>query len=189
MHHFDVATLTPGRWRNGGGATREIASRPVGAEDFGWRASVADIDRPGPFSAFGGVDRTLTLLVGDGVLLTSPGVFERLPARAGEPVAFAGDLAVSAELPSGGCRVLNIMVRRGQWTGRVERVADRVVPPSGHAGVFYVLRGRWRTDKDGDVLASDQGAWWDLDDSAPEEGVTPLSPDAVALWADLTPIG
>ncbi|MFE6068780.1 HutD family protein [Streptomyces sp. NPDC056525] len=189
MHHFDVETLTPGRWRNGGGATREIASRPVGAEDFGWRASVADIDRAGPFSAFGGVDRTLTLLAGDGVLLTCPGVFERLPAREGEPVAFSGDLALSAELPDGGCRVLNIMVRRGDWTARVERVASRVVPPSGHAGVFYVLRGRWQTGEDGHVLASGQGVWWDEDDSAQGEEVVPLSPDAVAMWADLTPLG
>ncbi|MFF5922096.1 HutD family protein [Streptomyces flavochromogenes] len=197
MHHFDVETLTPGRWRNGGGTTREIASRPVGAEDFGWRASVADIDRDGPFSTFGGVDRTLTLLAGDGVLLTSPGEFERLPARAGEPFAFSGDLALSAEVSSGGCRVLNIMVRRGNWTARVERVAGRVLAPSAHAGVFYVLRGRWQTGEDGHVLAAGQGVWWDEDGLAPGEGVevgvgvevAPLSPDAVALWADLTPMG
>ncbi|MFD9244717.1 HutD family protein [Streptomyces sp. NPDC059556] len=189
MHHFDVETLTPGRWRNGGGATREITSQPVGAESFGWRASVADIDREGPFSAFGGVDRTLTLLAGDSVLLTSPGVFERLPARTGEPVTFSGDLALTAELPGGGCRVLNIMVRRGDWSARVRRVAGRVAPPSGHAGVFYVLSGRWQTGEDAHVLAPGQGVWWDEDDSAPEEGIPPLSPDAVALWADLTSAG
>ncbi|MFD4320705.1 HutD family protein [Streptomyces sp. NPDC058548] len=189
MRHFDVEMLTPGRWRNGGGTTREIASRPTGAEDFGWRASVADIDRDGPFSAFGGVDRTLTLLAGNGVLLTSPGVFERLPARAGEPVTFSGDLALSAELPGGGCRVLNIMARRGQWTAQVEPVTGRVVPPSGHAGVFYVLHGRWQTGQDGHALASGQGVWWDEDDNAPGAEVAPLSPDALALWADLTPTG
>ncbi|WP_406054457.1 HutD family protein [Streptomyces sp. NBC_01077] len=189
MRHFDVETLTPGRWRNGGGATREIASRPTGAEEFGWRASVADIDGDGPFSAFAGVDRTLTLLAGNGVRLTCPGAFERLLARAGEPFSFSGDLALSAELPGGACRVLNIMVRRGRWTARVERVAGRVVPPSGHAGVFYVLRGRWQTDEDGHVLASGQGVWWDEADNAPGEAVAPLSPDAVALWTDVTPTG
>ncbi|WP_328946733.1 HutD family protein [Streptomyces sp. NBC_00250] len=184
MRHFDVETLTPGRWRNGGGATREIASWSTGTEEFGWRASVADIDRDGPFSAFPGVDRTLTLLAGNGVRLTCPEVFERLLSRAGEPFAFSGDLALAAELPSGPCRVLNIMVRRGRWTARVERVAARVVPPVGHAGVFYVLRGRWQTGENGRVLASGQGVWWD-DDNPSGEGVTPLSPDASALWADI----
>lgn len=114
MRHFDVETLTPGRWLNGGGATREIASQPETGE-FGWRASIADIDRDGAFSVFPGVDRTLTLVAGNGVLLTSPGAFERLPAREGEPVAFSGDLDLSAELLDGACRVFNIMVRRGRW--------------------------------------------------------------------------
>ncbi|MFH9727814.1 HutD family protein [Streptomyces sp. NPDC017254] len=191
MRHFDVETLTPGRWRNGGGATREIVSQPVGTEEFGWRASVADIDRDGPFSVFPGVDRTLTLLAGNGVQLTSSGAFERLPVRVGEPFAFSGDLALSAELPEGACRVLNIMVRRGRWTARVERVAGRVVPPVGHAGVFYVLRGRWQAgEDDGRVLESGQGVWWDEeDDKVSGEGVAPLSPDAVALWADVAALG
>ncbi|WP_329286602.1 HutD/Ves family protein [Streptomyces sp. NBC_00691] len=189
MHHFDVETLTPGRWRNGGGATREIASRPVGTAGFGWRASVADIDRAGPFSVFPGVDRTLTLLAGEGVLLTCPGTFERLPARAGVPVEFSGDLTLSAELSGGACRVLNIMVRRGRWTARVRRVTSRIAPPSGHAGLLYVMHGRWQPGEDGQAMASGQGVWWSGDDDAPGESVSPLSPDAEALWADLTPTG
>ncbi|MFD3333005.1 HutD family protein [Streptomyces sp. NPDC058700] len=189
MRYFDVETLTAGGWRNGGGATREIVCRPVGSEDFGWRASVADIDRDGPFSTFPGVDRTLTLLTGDGVRLSCPGAFERMPVRAGEPFAFAGDLDVTAELPSGSCRVLNIMVRRGRWTAPVRRVTDPLVPPFDHAGVFYVLRGRWQAGDDGRVLASGQGMWWDEGDTATGGGLAPLSADAAALWADVAPAG
>ncbi|MFB7590039.1 HutD family protein [Streptomyces sp. NPDC056169] len=189
MHHFDVETLTAGRWRNGGGATREIVSAPVGDEEFGWRASIADIDRDGPFSAFPGIDRTLTLLSGAGVRLTAPGAFDRLLARAGEPFAFSGDLALAAELPGGACRVLNIMVRRGRSTARVERVTGPVAPPAGHAGVLYVLDGRWQAGTAGRVLASGQGLWWDADEPAPGGAVVPLAPDAVALWADVTPLG
>ncbi|KQX56314.1 MULTISPECIES: HutD family protein [unclassified Streptomyces] len=189
MSHFDVETLAAGRWRNGGGATREIVSRPEGAEAFEWRASIADIDRGGPFSEFPGVDRTLTLLAGDGVRLTSTGVFDRLLARPGEPFAFSGDLALSAELPGGACRVLNIMVRRGRGAARVERVAGPVVPPVGHAGVLHVLRGRWRTEADGHVMTAGQGVWWDGVDDAPGGAVVPLSPDADALWADVAPVG
>ncbi|MEX0167821.1 HutD family protein [Streptomyces sp. LMG1-1-1.1] len=188
MHPFDVETLTAGRWRNGGGATREIASRPTGTEGFAWRASVADIDRDGPFSAFPGVDRTLTLLAGDAVRLTSPGAFDRLLDRAGEPFAFSGDLALSAELPGGACRVLNIMVRRGSRTARVDRVTAPVVPAAGHAGVLYVLGGHWQAGADGPVMAAGQGVWWDGDDEAPGRAVAPLSPDAAALWADVAPV-
>ncbi|MGW6393438.1 HutD/Ves family protein [Streptomyces sp. NPDC055103] len=190
MHHFDVETLAAGRWRNDGGATRQIASRPVGGEEFGWRASIADIDRDGPFSAFPGVDRTLTLLSGDGVRLTCPGVFDRLLAHVGEPFAFSGDLALAAELPGGACRVLNIMVRRGHSTARVERVTGPVEPAAGHAGVLYVLGGRWQAGTDGPVLTPGQGVWWDADEHAPGGGAAvPLSPDATALWADVAPAG
>ncbi|WP_338492017.1 HutD family protein [Streptomyces sp. SJL17-4] len=189
MHPFDVESLTAGRWRNGGGATREIVSWPAGGGEFGWRASVADIDRDGPFSAFPGVDRTLTLLAGDGVRLASPGVFDRLLSRPGEPLGFSGDLALAAELPGGACRVLNIMVRRGRWTARVDRVAGPVVPPGGHAGVFYVLRGTWRVGPEGRIAADGQGVWWGEGDDAAGRAVSPLSADAVALWADLVPVG
>ncbi|MFI9291489.1 HutD family protein [Streptomyces gardneri] len=189
MHHFDVETLAAGRWLNGGGTTRQIASRPAGEEEFAWRASIADIDRDGPFSAFPGVDRTLTLLAGDGVRLSCPGVFDRLLERAGEPFAFSGDLGLAAELPGGGCRVLNIMVRRGRATARVDRVTGPVAPPAGHAGVLHVRAGRWQAGPDGRVLTPGQGVWWDEDAPAPAGAVVPLSPDASALWADIAPAG
>lgn len=193
MHPFDVETLPAGPWRNGGGTTREITSRPAGTDAFGWRASVADIGRGGPFSAFAGVDRTLTLLAGDGVRLTSSGVFDRLLVRAGEPFAFSGDLALTAELPGGPCRVLNLMARRGHWTARVDRVTGPVAPGPGHSGMLYVLSGQWRAPgqatADGSVLATGQGVWWDGDDDAAARAVAPLSPDAAALWADVVPTG
>jgi environmental stress-induced protein Ves len=191
VHRFDTETLTAGRWRNGGGTTREIASWPAdgGGLGFGWRASVADIDRDGPFSAFAGVERTLTLLAGDGVRLVCPGVFDRLLTRVGEPFAFSGDHALDAELPGGACRVLNIMVRRGRWTARVDRVCGPLATPAGHAGVLYVLRGRWRAGVDGPVLASGQGVWWTDDDRASGRVAAPISPEATALWADIAPAG
>ncbi|MFF9342488.1 HutD family protein [Streptomyces sp. NPDC014773] len=186
MHRYDVETLTAGRWRNGGGATREIACRPAGAEEFGWRASVADIERDGPFSAFPGVDRAFTVLSGDGVRLTAPGAFDRT-VRAEEPLAFPGDLELTAALRGGACRVLNLMVRRGRWTVRVDRVTGPVVPPGGHAGVLHVLWGRWRAGEEGPAATAGQGVWWDAGDGAPGRGIVPLSPGAVALWADLVP--
>ena len=49
-------------WRNGGGVTREIlASGGSGSDGFDWRISIADVSEPGPFSAFPGFDRVITL--------------------------------------------------------------------------------------------------------------------------------
>lgn len=69
---FDFASSPVSRWRNGGGETREIACWPVGGDDFALRASIATIERDGPFSMFSDIDRSITLLSGDGVELSSP---------------------------------------------------------------------------------------------------------------------
>ncbi|MFC9731739.1 HutD family protein [Streptomyces roseolus] len=184
MRRFDVGTLAAGRWRNGGGVTREIVSWPAGAGDFAWRASVADIEADGPFSAFPGVDRTFTLLAGGGVRLTAPGGFDRT-ARPEEPLGFPGELEPTARLDGGACRVLNLMVRRGRWTVRVERVTGAVAPPAGHAGVFLVRGGRWRAGGEERPMGAGQGVWWG--GGAGGEELVPLASDAVALWADLAP--
>lgn len=59
-------------WKNGGGQTTEIAVFPPHAsvEDFGWRISMATVGEDGPFSVFPGVDRTLSILSGEGIELT-----------------------------------------------------------------------------------------------------------------------
>ena len=73
VHRFDIAALPAAPWKNGGGVTREIVCSPPGAgmEGFDWRVSIATIDKPGPFSAFAGVDRVIMLLDGTGVRLRS----------------------------------------------------------------------------------------------------------------------
>jgi len=85
MHRFDLATVPPTPWKNGGGATRELACWPSGAgmHDFEWRVSVATIAAPGPFSAFAGVDRQIMLLDSDGVHLRAP--VGALGGRAADP--------------------------------------------------------------------------------------------------------
>jgi uncharacterized protein len=58
-------------WKNGGGETAEIAVFPEGAtlDDFDWRISMATVSADGPFSLFPGVDRTLSVLEGDGPII------------------------------------------------------------------------------------------------------------------------
>ena len=59
------------RWRNDGGWTREIVRAPEGEADYDWRLSVAEVESAGPFSHFGGCDRILMLLSGEGMALHS----------------------------------------------------------------------------------------------------------------------
>ncbi|MFE3315923.1 HutD family protein, partial [Embleya sp. NPDC059213] len=162
MNPFDVETLPVGPWRNGGGDTREIGSQspPHAAEaDFDWRASIATIAADGPFSAFPGVDRTITLLAGDGVHLVGDDGLDHRLDRLGEPFAFSGDTALRATLLGGATRVLNIMTRRGRWAARVHRVHAPVRPPAGHAGVWYVLSAP-ADDAPGAGPRAGQGVSW-----------------------------
>ncbi|KRA57281.1 hypothetical protein ASD89_06235 [Caulobacter sp. Root656] len=107
-------------WRNGGGVTREVAAWPpdAGLDAFDWRISLADVAADGPFSAFPGVDRVLTVIVGDGLVLEIDG--RPVSLEPGEPLAFPGEAVVEARLTAGPIRDLNVMVRRGVWTARVE---------------------------------------------------------------------
>lgn len=101
-------------WKNGGGVTREIAAWPEGAgmDDFVWRVSLADVAADGPFSAFPGVDRTLTVVEGAGMDLTVGGV-RRLVDSPGVPQDFRGDLPTDGRLLAGPVVNLNVMWRRG----------------------------------------------------------------------------
>ncbi|KIG01364.1 HutD-family protein [Burkholderia sp. MR1] len=106
----DALVASP--WKNGGGVTREVASRANA-----WRASIADIDRDGPFSRFDGIDRLLMVLDGAGVTLGSHGVL-----RAFDVARFAGDAPIAAQLASGPVRVFNLMTYRGAARASVERL-------------------------------------------------------------------
>ncbi|WP_370878591.1 HutD/Ves family protein [Pararhizobium capsulatum] len=110
-------------WKNGGGETTEIAVYPPDADlaGFGWRISMATVANDGPFSAFPGIDRTLSILSGEGVELDIAGRAPTMLTQSSAPLAFPADAATSARLVSGTITDLNVMTRRGQWSHRVER--------------------------------------------------------------------
>jgi environmental stress-induced protein Ves len=101
------AELRPGPWRNGAGTTREIASGGQGIGDFDWRLSLADVDRSGAFSLFPGARRILTVIQGEEIVLTLEGRDQRV--RQGQPFHFPGGASVTARLPAGAVRVLNVV--------------------------------------------------------------------------------
>ncbi|MFJ8823353.1 HutD family protein [Streptomyces sp. NPDC102467] len=108
-----AADRTPVAWKNGGGVTREIAGSPPGAStaDFLWRVSLAEVAADGPFSAFPGVDRTLTMVEGDGMELTVGGI-PALVNTPYQPRDFAGDVATDCRLLGGRVVNFNVMWRR-----------------------------------------------------------------------------
>jgi len=161
MQRFDVRDLAPTRWKNGGGATREIAVWPPGAttDDFGWRASVATIDQDGAFSVFPGVDRHIMLLAGAGVQLHGDAINHNLATR-WQPFAFSGDEPLTCTLlnPTEPSTDFNIMTRRSQWRAEVQVLEKTTTLARADAGVCLVLAGRWRVDDA--LLTPEQGVWW-----------------------------
>jgi environmental stress-induced protein Ves len=117
-------------WKNGGGETMEIAIAPPGAalDGFDWRISAARIAAAGPFSRFPGIDRTLMIVEGGGIRLTlDEGAPLDLTADSA-PIAFPGDVAVSATLIAGPVTDLNVMTRRGRFTHAMTR--HRIAAPT-----------------------------------------------------------
>ncbi|WP_322033974.1 HutD family protein [Paraburkholderia sp. J76] len=119
------AALVASPWKNGGGVTREIAvahvaSQPGASLDaFAWRVSVADVAQAGPFSRFEGVDRTLVLLEGAGMLLDEADRTHVLTQPL-DAARFAGESAIDARLVKGATRDFNLMVRRDAARGTLE---------------------------------------------------------------------
>ena len=111
-------------WKNGGGETTEIAVFPenAGLGDFDWRVSMARVDGSGPFSSFPGIDRTLSILEGAGIVLDVEGQTPKRLVIESEPHAFPADVATSADLIGGTVIDFNVMSRRGKEAHTVERL-------------------------------------------------------------------
>lgn len=125
------ADLVAQPWKNGGGVTRTVAVWPAdaGLDDFTCRLSLADVAQDGPFSAFAGIDRTLTVIDGAGLVLSFGGTDVALAAD-GPPLAFPGEAPVAARLTAGPIRDLNVMTRRDAAAHHVCLLADSQPVPA-----------------------------------------------------------
>jgi environmental stress-induced protein Ves len=158
MEIIRYSELKPQPWRNGGGVTRELASHPeaASAQDgaWDWRVSIAEISKAGPFSAFVGTDRVLTVIDGELLLLNVDGAEQ--PLEKHRPFRFSGDAPSSATLPTGNVQALNVLTRKGSFKGYtsiIELSKKRAHPVFG--GQLGVLLQGQATVSPGGAVTSD----------------------------------
>jgi environmental stress-induced protein Ves len=183
LHLVRLDDVAPTRWRNGGGATRELAAWP-GPGDWIVRASIADVDADGPFSAYPGIERWFAVLDGDGVELAHAGA-DPIPLRAGDPVhRFRGDDATSCRLLGGRTRDFNLMVRRDAASATVTPLPGGHAATSDWSGCFAVTPVRVRRGDDDawQALPAFALAWT----CAPARLAIDAAPDARGWRIDVT---
>lgn len=108
IQHLSSADYKCMLWKNGAGYTIELArSEGTSLELFDWRISMADVKTSGSFSKFDGMQRYLTVLEGQDILLNIDHQMKHLQYL--ESIKFNGDSQVSCELPNGKIRDFNLI--------------------------------------------------------------------------------
>ncbi|MGO8454543.1 HutD family protein [Rhizobium ruizarguesonis] len=145
-------------WKNGKGETVEIAVFPPDASinDFDWRVSMATVAEDGPFSIFPGIDRTLAILDGNGMVLDVAGSSPVLLTTASDPLAFPADVPVAARLEDGAITDLNVMTRRKGLSHTLIRIdvdGSKTVPLPPSACLLLCHRGALSFRRNGETGA------------------------------------
>jgi environmental stress-induced protein Ves len=146
MEIIRFADIHPEPWRNGGGVTRELASHPkaASAQDgaWDWRVSIADVSKAGEFSVFPGMERVITIIDGELLLLTVDGAEH--PLEKYRPFRFSGEAASSATLPTGDIRDLNVIARAGAFKGytSIVEISKKRAHPVFEGQLAVLLEGK-----------------------------------------------
>lgn len=115
-------STVPTRWKNGLGEARQVATWPADAALFSWQASIARMTGKLPFSDYPGIDRSLCIIGGDGLIITSPHR-ELVLDGASKPFHFPGEEAIVGETIGTAEMVdFNILTRRGVLEHQTERL-------------------------------------------------------------------
>jgi uncharacterized protein len=140
------ASVEAAPWKNGGGSTTQIAISPPGATlaDFDWRISLATISHDGAFSVFPGIDRTLALVEGPGVILDIDAGTRFILSEDDPFVEFRGESPVMATLNGGPTTDFNVMTRRGRCHHRLGRRRLNGISefaPRGDLSILFLAEG------------------------------------------------
>jgi uncharacterized protein len=188
---YDELIAAP--WKNGGGVTRELACHPPGAslDAFIWRVSIAEVGQSGPFSTFIGIDRVITLLEGDGMLLQfAHGVSHTLTETLA-PYRFRGEDQLDAQLLGSPSRDFNLMLRRDLVRGTVEALYEaRTIDASSTEGgtlLLFCASGGWRIAVAGAAQLLQQGDTLLLEDPA-DIFMTPRHTGSALLSVSIAPL-
>lgn len=176
-------------WKNGGGSTAEVAIAPAGASvagGFDWRLSIATIEQDGPFSAFAGYDRWITLLAGKGMILTVEGRAPHMLDRSFVPFPFSGDAATDCRLIDGRCEDLNLMVARDRLTAETTMWASGAPWRGGGPMLVFLCQGAMTLAVADDAISLSPRDALVLDGGA-SCVVRQNSQDATALVASFAP--
>lgn len=173
-------------WRNGRGATTELAAGPEGAplDAFEWRLSIAEVMGDAEFSPFPGCDRVITVIAGEGMALEVDGKRHRLlPLR---PFHFAGEARVTSRLLGGPARAFNLMLRRRACAGEVELMPQGGAALAGdERGLVHVVRGAAELVQARERLRAGAGETIRIETPHPGGRIACLAPDAAALLVRL----
>ncbi len=149
------------RWKNGGGMTCEIQRFPQDSslDSFDWRVSVATVQQDNAFSLFPGIDRSLAILEGKGILLDIAGRDQAQELTPRDPVhRFDGETAIHCRLIGGGIVDFNVMTRRAACTHTLEQLTitrPTVLSSAGDTALVYVVNGNCRLANETRVHAGD----------------------------------
>lgn len=189
---ISLASLSPVPWKNGGGITRNLAVEPEGAsfDDFLWRLSFAEVNSSGEFSSFPGVDRTILLWTGNGMLLKKMGAETFALTHAAGAYAFRGEDEIEATLIDGPTVDFNVMVRRGRCTASVTRYSYEAKVTRGAQQAFFICaRGGFRLlfpNEQRHLLR--EGESLPVSDMAEGVALSPDSPDALVVAVLIDPL-
>ncbi|WP_438288249.1 HutD/Ves family protein [Edwardsiella tarda] len=127
IHRLSDYAIQP--WHNGQGHTREIMREDNrSGTRFRWRLSMADVTHDAPFSHYGGYQRILSLLEGDGLELTIDGTPQPM-LHGGDIARFSGDSRVTSQLCDGMVRDLNLIYDPRHYGARLQWLAIRPEMP------------------------------------------------------------
>jgi environmental stress-induced protein Ves len=100
---------------------------------------MARVASDGPFSDFAGIDRTLGIVKGNGLVLAIGDQAPVTLSSGTDPVHFPGDSPTSARLTEGEITDLNVMTRRGRFSHRLLRIAKTTSFEFGNEDIAIVL--------------------------------------------------